>query len=173
MRMFSGQYTCLLHVPSEYSDLCLMTCADETEVLQKLVSALTVKAFLQAECQLKTSPAISFLKIYQTKSKVEIRHRRQINAEYLRKAQSLIKNIHTPEQEQQLLRDWYQKLWLGARREVEIELSPSTQLLFDLEKIDLEKFLQYFLRVLSIKGLIDSSNVEVNLAIHCFMSAEL
>lgn len=82
-----------------------------------------------------------------------------------------MKRSPNKEDENKFLENWYKQLWGGARLEIEIVIIPGTQILFEMENIDIEKFLQYYLDQLSFLAIVEPANYEVELAMQCFMTS--
>lgn len=170
---FSSLSTCLLRIPSEYSDLCLLTGANEIEPVQRLTHVLTIQRFLREMSGTEYSPAFRLFQAFLEQREVERERTERINASFYHKAQRLLVSSHIPKREQALLDDWYTALWKGIRREIELNISIGTQILFKKENVLLDDFLQYFLNLLSIGSFVGSDRLEEQLAYHCFMAAEL
>ena len=166
MRIFSNLRTCLLHIPSKYNDLCLLTGVEYDEPIHQLVSSLSIQDVLCNESQENPNPAFQLLKIYQKQSKMMEKSKRRINGHYRKRGQRLLKRSPNKEEENRFLESWYKQLWGGARMEIEIAFNPGTQILFEMEK-----FLQNYLDQLSFLSIVEPANLEVELAVQCFMTS--
>lgn len=171
MRIFSNLRTCLLHIPSKYNDLCLLTGVEYDEPIHQLVSSLSIQDVLCNESQENPNPAFKLLKIYQKQTKLMEKSKRRINGHYRKRGQRLLKRSPNKEDENNFLENWYKQLWGGARLEIEIVIIPGTQILFEMENVDIEKFLQYYLDQLSFLAIVEPANYEVELAMQCFMTS--
>ena len=172
MILFDSLSTYLLHFPRQYSDLCLLTGASELEPIQRLVTQLTLQRVIGEVELAEQSPLVQFFQLYREKCVVASRREESVNKTFYQKAVKLLASSHSSSAMDELLEEWYMALWNGVRREIELNVSASTLLLFSKEKLILEKFLQYFLNLLSIGALAGSDRKEVSLAVHCFMAAE-
>lgn len=165
--------TCLIYVPSKYSDLCLLTGADEIGPMQKLTNALTVQRVLRENLRGEATAAEQLFDEYLKYNSVQVESKRKINNRFLERGSILFAQNVDRNEEEHYLEDWYKSLWKGFRREIELNVSVGTLLLFESRCVSLENFLQYFVNLLSISALTENAKPEVILAKHCFMSAEL
>jgi hypothetical protein len=148
-----------------------LTGVEYDEPIHQLVSSLSILDFLRNECEQNSNPAFQLLKMYQKQSKLLGKSKRQINGHYRKRGQRLLKRSPNKEEENRFLENWYKQLWGGARMEIEIVFIPGTQILFEMENVDIEKFLQYYLDRLSFLAIVEPANLEVELAMQCFMTS--
>lgn len=148
-----------------------MTGVEYDEPIHQLVSSLSIQDVLRREREQNPNPAFQLLKIYQKQSKLMEKSKRRINGHYRKRGQRLLKRSPNKEDENKFLENWYKQLWGGARLEIEIVIIPGTQILFEMENIDIEKFLQYYLDQLSFLAIVEPANYEVELAMQCFMTS--
>lgn len=149
----------------------MLTGVEYDEPIHQLVSSLSIQDVLRREREQNPNPAFQLLKIYQKQSKLMEKSKRRINGHYRKRGQRLLKRSPNKEDENKFLENWYKQLWGGARLEIEIVIIPGTQILFEMENIDIEKFLQYYLDQLSFLAIVEPANYEVELAMQCFMTS--
>jgi hypothetical protein len=148
-----------------------LTGVEYEQPIHQLVSSLSIQDVLRNESELNPNPAFQLLKMYQKQTKLMEKSKRRINGHYWKRGQRIWKRSPNKEEQNRFLEDWYKQPWGGARLEIEIVFIPGTQILFEMENVDIEKFLQYYLDQLSFLAIVEPANYEVELAMQCFMTS--